>query len=113
MNFESISMIRITIESVTFREDKPCPAGAAWLDFDFARLARYCLDQPPTRVSTTIASNAASENHATLPWPLGSTMNAASSGPVADPVLPPTWKIDCAAPCCPPDAMRATRDDSG
>ena len=40
-------------------------------------------------------------------------MNAASSGPIDDPALPPTWNSDCASPCCPPEAMRATRDDSG
>ena len=31
----------------------------------------------------------------------------------ADPTLPPTWKTDCASPCRPPEAIRATRDDSG
>jgi hypothetical protein len=40
-------------------------------------------------------------------------MKAASSGPMADPVLPPTWKNDCANPCLPPDAVLTTRDDSG
>ena len=40
-------------------------------------------------------------------------MNAASSGPIADPVLPPTWNSDWAKPCRPPEAMRATRDDFG
>ena len=40
-------------------------------------------------------------------------MKAAKSGPVAEPALPPTWKIDCAKPCWPPEAMRATREDSG
>ena len=48
-----------------------------------------------------------------LRWPYGSTMYAASSGPVAEPALPPTWNSDCAKPCRPPDASRATRDDSG
>ena len=32
---------------------------------------------------------------------------------MAEPVLPPTWKKDCAKPCFPPEAIRATRDDSG
>ena len=45
-----------------------------------------------------MASNAAAENQATLPWPRGTTMNAASSGPIADPVLPPTWNSDWAKP---------------
>ena len=48
-----------------------------------------------------------------LPWPRGTTMKAASSGPIAEPVLPPTWNSDWARPCRPPEAMRATRDDSG
>ena len=56
---------------------------------------------------------AASENQAMLPWPCGSTMKAASKGPMAWPALPPTWKIDCANPCWPPDASRATRELSG
>lgn len=41
------------------------------------------------------------------------TIKAASSGPLALPALPPTWKMDCARPGRPPEAMRATRDDSG
>ena len=65
------------------------------------------------RVSRAIATSAASANHATLAWPRGITMNAASSGPIAEPMLPPTWNTDCASPCRPPDAMRATREDSG
>ena len=40
----------------------------------------------------------------------GTTINAASSGPMADPVLPPTWNSDWANPCarrrrCVPPAM--------
>ena len=58
-------------------------------------------------------SSAAHENQATLVWPCGKTMKAASSGPAEEPRLPPTWKIDCASPCLPPEAMRATREDSG
>ena len=50
--------------------------------------------------------------------PRGTTINAASSGPMADPVLPPTWNSDWANsdwadPCNPPEAMRATRDELG
>ena len=48
-----------------------------------------------------------------LPCPRGTTMNAASSGPIAEPVLPPTWNSDCAKPKRPPEAIRATRDASG
>ena len=40
-------------------------------------------------------------------------MKAASSGPAEVPRLPPTWNTDCANPCLPPLAMRATREDSG
>src|SRR3569832_1955398 len=67
----------------------------------------------PTPASTIMASNAKSENTARLFWPCGSTTQAASSGPNDAPALPPTWKIDCARPCRPPEAMRATRDASG
>ena len=45
------------------------------------------------------------------PW--GTTMKAASSGPMEEPILPPTWKKDWARPCRPPEASRATREDSG
>ncbi len=69
--------------------------------------------QWPICVSTIIATSAAAENHAMLCWPCGMTTSAASSGPSAEPALPPTWNTDCASPCWPPDAIRATRDDSG
>ena len=58
-------------------------------------------------------SSAAMENHAKLYCPRGTMKKAANSGPSAEPVFPPTWKRDCASPCCPPEAMRATRADSG
>ncbi|MNQ54291.1 hypothetical protein D3C85_683560 [compost metagenome] len=64
-------------------------------------------------VSTTMPNKAARENQATLPCPCGMMNSAASRGPRADPTLPPTWNSDCASPCRPPEAMRATRDDSG
>ena len=57
--------------------------------------------------------SAASENQAMLAWPKGTTMKAASSGPIAWPKLPPTWNSDCARPYRPPEARRATREDSG
>ncbi len=60
-----------------------------------------------------MARSAAAENQDRLSCPLGITSQAASSGPVAVPTLPPTWKMDCARPCRPPEAMRATREDSG
>src|SRR5882762_7474874 len=67
----------------------------------------------PTRNSTTMAASASNEHQARLDWPRGTTKYAASSGPSDDPKLPPTCKSDCDSPCCPPDATRATRDDSG
>ena len=53
------------------------------------------------------------ENQAMLPRPSGTTIAAASSGPMAAPILPPTWKIDWAKPWRPPEARRARREDSG
>ena len=68
---------------------------------------------PLTLASSRIANSAAVENQAMLLCPRGTTINAASSGPMADPVLPPTWNSDWANsdwadPCNPPEAMRAT-----
>ena len=71
------------------------------------------LYQCPTFTSRNMPSSAAPENQATLDCPCGSTMNAASRGPAEVPRLPPTWNSDCASPCLPPLAMRATREDSG
>jgi len=45
-----------------------------------------------------MATNAAAENHTMLRWPAGTTMKAASSGPAAEPMLPPTWNSDWARP---------------
>ncbi len=53
------------------------------------------------------------ENQIRLPRPRSTTMKAASNGPTAVPMLPPTWNSDCAVPNLPPDAARATRDASG
>src|SRR5215831_12187822 len=74
---------------------------------------RWRAYQPPTSSSTKIAINAAPENQAMLDCPCGTTTNAASNGPDAEPMLPPTWKRDCASPYRPPAAMRATREASG
>ena len=60
-----------------------------------------------------MARSATNANHAMLCCPWGMTINAASSGPNALPAFPPTWKMDCARPYRPPEAIRATRDDSG
>ena len=67
------------------------------------RPRRSCMDgcrayHRLTWLRIRIASSAAAENQAMLPWPCGTTMNAASSGPTAEPVLPPTWNSDCANP---------------
>ena len=40
-------------------------------------------------------------------------MKAASNGPAAEPILPPSWNNDWAKPWRPPEAMRATRDEFG
>ncbi len=58
-------------------------------------------------------TSATRPNQATLSLPCGTITAAATSGPSALPVLPPTWNSDCARPCWPPEAMRAMRDDSG
>ena len=60
-----------------------------------------------------MASSAASANQARLDWPCGMTIKATSRGPVALPAFPPTWNIDWASPCRPPEARRAMREDSG
>jgi hypothetical protein len=44
---------------------------------------------------------------------LGTITAAAISGPIAVPVLPPTWNTDCDSPWRPPEASRAMREDSG
>src|SRR5215470_18264741 len=69
--------------------------------------------QLPICRSTKRAISAAPENHAMLDCPWGTTTNAASNGPDADPMFPPTWKRDWASPYRPPAAMRATREASG
>ncbi len=45
-----------------------------------------------------MAISAAPENHAMLDCPCGTTTKAASSGPEAEPMFPPTWKRDWASP---------------
>ncbi|MNJ80216.1 hypothetical protein D3C77_785120 [compost metagenome] len=52
-------------------------------------------------------------NQAMAGWPCGMMMAAVSNGPRAEPVLPPTWKVDCAVPKRPPEAILATREASG
>jgi hypothetical protein len=69
--------------------------------------------QRAVQLISAIAAMAATENQARLVWPPGTTMKAASSGPSAPPNCPPTWKIPCASPCCPPEAWRASRVASG
>ncbi len=46
--------------------------------------------QTPIRHRSTIARNAMVENHTMLGWPNGTTINAASTGPIEAPKLPPT-----------------------
>ena len=45
-----------------------------------------------------MAISAAPENHAMLDCPCGTTTKAASNGPEAEPMFPPTWKSDWASP---------------
>src|SRR5687768_3676222 len=111
MFFENTSATRIASDHQTFRLGTVDEAVALFVAATCD--GRWCLYQVPTRARSTIPMSAVRENHAMLPCPRGSTMKAASSGPSAEPALPPTWKNDCANPCRPPEAMRATRDDSG
>ncbi|MNT64318.1 hypothetical protein D3C72_2022090 [compost metagenome] len=107
---ENTSTISTTIARTTTRVGTGLATAPAALCLR-APCASWRAYQPPMRHSTTMPTSAASENHARLAcW---CTISAASSGPMALPPLPPTWKIDCASPCWPPEAMRATRDDSG
>ncbi len=60
-----------------------------------------------------MATSAATEKNATPSrWP-GRIASAASSGPSAPPIDPPTWNIDCASPRRGPAARCATRELSG
>src|SRR5580704_2002882 len=107
---ENISASSTAMIAMTWRRgtaDLTVPAAA------LRRVIPCALYQWTTWNSTNMPSSAVSENHATLDWPYGSTMKAASSGPAEVPKLPPTWNTDCASPCLPPEAMRATREDSG
>ena len=81
-------------------------------DRDARRGARR-LYQPPTCHRTTMPISEPPANQAMLVWPNGTTMKAASSGPIAWPKLPPTWNSDWARPKRPPEAKRAMREDSG
>src|SRR4029450_13778116 len=77
------------------------------------RAGMRCAYQLPICSSTTMAISATPENHAMLDCPWGTTTKAASSGPDAEPMFPPTWNRDWASPYRPPAAMRATREASG
>ena len=72
-----------------------------------------CSGGVDSTVAAVIVSRAISENQAMLDCPLGKTTNATISGPTAEPTFPPTWNSDWASPYWPPEAMRASRDDSG
>ena len=61
----------------------------------------------------TIAPSATKANQARLLWPCGRMIKAANTGPIELPKLPPSWNSDCAMPCAPPEASRASRDASG
>ncbi len=55
-----------------------------------AELRRWRAYQTLTPDKTMKPVNAMTENQLRLSWPRGMTMKAASSGPIAVPVLPPT-----------------------
>src|ERR1700722_4477077 len=90
---------------------------AGWITAFFARAVcprdSRCWYHAPTLVSRMMARRAARVNQMMLCCPRGRTINAASRGSSDEPTFPPTWNTDCARPCCPPDAILATRDDSG
>src|SRR5260370_18581026 len=73
----------------------------------------FRLSQPPTFANKMIATRPTKENQPILLCPLGTMINAANKGPSDVPALPPTWNIDWASPCRPPEAMRASREASG
>jgi len=56
------------------------------------------LYHSPIRHRIRIARNAIVENHAIEDWPNGTTIAAASTGPIEVPKLPPSWNTDCAKP---------------
>ena len=71
------------------------------------------LYHAPNLIMIRAASKAARANHEMACCPKGRMMRAARRGPIAEPPLPPTWKIDCARLFLPPDANWATRDAVG
>src|ERR1700681_2825796 len=108
-----MSAARIAIDQPTRRLDTWVRPPGELLDDvpDVAdRRIRY---HPPIFHRIIIPRRASSAHHPMLDWPRGTTRNAARSGPNDDPTFPPTWKSDCARPCRPPEAILATRDDSG
>src|SRR5277367_7124091 len=100
------------IDHATLRADTGLGTAARLLEPP-ERSRCWRLYHAPTFASTAMASRAASVNQARLACPCGMMIQAASSGPIALPALPPTWKIDCANPWRPPEARRAIREDSG
>jgi hypothetical protein len=110
-----LEKVRVSSTAIATRTPAGDTAGAcsAWLVRDAARRMRLRSYQLPTLASRIMPSRARTENHATLAWPRGRTMRAASNGPIAEPTPPPTWNSDCARPCRPPEANRAMRAASG
>ena len=72
-------------------------SGCRWIGAGFLSVicGRY---HTPIRHRMTIARNAIRENQAMLGWPNGTTIKAASTGPIEVPKLPPSWNTDCANP---------------
>ena len=96
MYFENTSIARTAITATTRRGGRLETGGAVFAAP--ARLRCWARAQLPTFQSTIMPRSASTENQAIDGWPNGSTTKAASSGPIAVPVLPPTWNTDWARP---------------
>ena len=112
---ENSSTISTVIAPATASGESAWPAAAGAAPFGFLASSSRLNSawRPMVQIITAMARNAAAENQARLAWPRGTMMNAASNGPSAPPACPPTWKMPCASPCWPPDAVRAMRVASG
>ena len=72
--------------------------GALILSAAAAVLYLIIVNQRPTPLSTPTAVKAMAPNHNTLDCPCGRMIQAASNGPMEEPILPPTWRRLCAMP---------------
>ena len=65
-------------------------AACGWLRIGAAMGEMPFVPAADEQSAVPLATITPIENQAMLAWPRGITMNAASSGPIAEPVLPPT-----------------------